>query len=183
MTPGVAMDAHGMPYDLATGRPLFMAAPTQVPTPVYMMPYPHMHQHMQHRAHASPDPSLFAPPRQSSRIEIRRPDASSVSDEGRHLSAHASRPSALRASASAPAFVPSQAHVPPPPAPHEFYPSPPPEVPPAPAPGSVMGYPAYPQPPYYGYGAPEGYAYPPPQFVEYEAYGADPRGGAPAVYY
>lgn len=191
MTPGVALDAHGMPYDLATGRPFYMAAPTQVPTPVYMMSYPHMHPHMQHRPHASPDPSLFAPPRQSSRIEIRRPDASSVSDEGRYPSAHsqthASRPSALRASASAPAFVPSQAHIPHPAAPHEFYPSPPPEVPPAPAQGAVMGYPAYAQPPYYAYGAPEGYAYPPPQFVEYEAYGADPRGGAPAtvpgVYY
>lgn len=181
--PGVALDAHGMPYELATGRPLYMGAPAQVPTPVYMMPYPHMHSHMQHRPHASPDPSLFAPPRQSSRIEIRRPDGS-VSVEARlsaHGQAHASRSSTLRASASAPAFVPSQAHVhPPPPAPHEFYPSPPPEVPPAPAPAAVMGYPAYMQPPYYAYGAPEGYAYPPPQFVEYEAYGADPRGGVPA---
>ena len=180
--PGVALDAHGMPYELATGRPLYMAAPAQVPTPVYMMPYTHMHQHMQHRSHASPDPSLFAPPRQSSRIEIRRPDASSVLDDARlssaHGQAHASRPSTLRASAAAPAFVPSQAQGPPP-APHEFYPSPPPEVPPAPT--AVMGYPAYPQPPYYAYGAPEGYGYPPPQFVEYEAYGADPRGGAPAV--
>ena len=185
MTPGgVALDAHGMPYDLATGRPIYMAAPTQVPTPVYMMPYPpHMHppqHHLQpHRPHASPDPSLFAPPRQSSRIEIRRPDASSSSTD-------ASRPSTtttLRASASAPAFVPS--HLP---APHEFYPSPPPEVPPAPAPGAVLGYTAYPQPPDYAYGAPEGYAYPPPPpFVDYEAYSADPRGGAPAavpaVYY
>jgi hypothetical protein len=168
MTPGVALDAHGMPYDLATGRPLYMSAPAQVPTPVYMMPYPHMHPHLQqHRPHASPDPSLFAPPRQSSRIEIRRPDAAS----------DASRQSTFRASASAPAFVPSHAHH----QPHEFYPSPPPEVPPAPAPGAVMGYTAYPQPPYYAYGAPEGYAYPPPQFVEYEAYGADPRGGAPAT--
>ncbi|KAI9457003.1 hypothetical protein BJY52DRAFT_1212741 [Lactarius psammicola] len=182
--PGVALDAHGMPYDLATGRPLYMTAPAQVPTPVYMMPYAHMHQHMQHRPHASPDPSLFAPPRQSSRIEIRRPDGLSMSDEVRHPSVHgqthASRPSTLRASASAPAFVPSQAQGLPPPAPHEFYPSPPPEVPPAPAPSAMMGYP-YPQPPYYTYGAPEGYGYPPPQFVEYEAYGADPRGGAPAV--
>jgi len=51
----------------------------------------------------------------------------------------------------------------------------------------MMGYSAYPQPPYYGYGGPEGYAYPPPQFVEYDAYNADPRvsGSAPAqaVYY
>lgn len=156
-----------------------------------MMPYAHMHPHMQHRPHASPDPSLFAPPRQSSRIEIRRPDAPSMSDEARHSSAHhahASRPSTLRASASAPAFVPLQGQVPPPPpAPHDFYPSPPPEVPPAPASSAMMGYPGYPQPPYYAYGAPEGYAYPPPQFLEYEAYGADPRGGAPAavpgVYY
>ncbi|KAH9174601.1 hypothetical protein EDB89DRAFT_554680 [Lactarius sanguifluus] len=187
--PGVALDAHGMPYELATGRPLYMAAPAQVPTPVYMMPYAHIHPHMQHRPHASPDPSLFAPPRQSSRIEIRRPDGPSMSDEARLSAhhAHASRPSTLRASASAPAFVPLQGQVPPPPAPHEFYPSPPPEVPPAPASSAMMGYPGYPQPPYYAYGAPEGYAYPPPQFMEYEAYGADPRGGAPAavpgVYY
>jgi hypothetical protein len=189
MTPGVALDANGMPYDLATGRPLYMAAPTQVPTPVYMMPYPHMHPHAahmqhqhqhQHRAHGSPDPSLFAPPRQSSRIEIRRPDGASASDEA------ARRSSTLRASASAPAFVPSQAQVGGLPHASEFYPSPPPEVPPAPAPNAVMGYP-YPQAPYYAYGAPEGYAYPPPQFVEYvnEAYGADPRAGpaSSAVYY
>ncbi|KAF8260616.1 hypothetical protein EI94DRAFT_1811419 [Lactarius quietus] len=185
MTPGVALDPNGMPYDLATGRPLYMAAPAQVPTPVYMMPYPQMHPQMQHRSHASPDPSLFAPARQSSRIEIRRPDGSSASDEARLLSHfHASRASTLRASASAPAFVPSQTQVPPPSAPHEFYPSPPPEVTPAPAPTAVMGYP-YAQPPYYAYAAPEGYAYPPPQFVDYEAYAADPRGGAPtaAVYY
>jgi hypothetical protein len=176
MTPGVALDANGMPYDLATGRPLYMSAPAQVPTPVYMMPYPHMHHHppappphmQQHRAHASPDPSLFAPPRQSSRIEIRRPDGG---EAARSLTASV----LLRASASAPAFVPSSSSTQA--APHEFYPSPPPEVPPAPAPAAVMGYP-YPQPPYYAYGgAPEGYAYPPPPFVEYEAYGADPLGG------
>ena len=188
--PGVALDAHGMPYELATGRPLYLAAPPQVHTPVYMMPYPPLPSHMQHRAHASPDPSLFAPPRQSSRIEIRRPDA--ASEESRlssaHTQTHLSRPSALRASTSAPTFIPS--HTPghqPPPAPHEFYPSPPPEVPPAPTSAAVMGYAAYPQPPYYAYGAAEGYAYPPPQFVEYDAYNADPRGAAPAptqaVYY
>jgi CASC3/Barentsz eIF4AIII binding len=189
--PGVALDAHGMPYELATGRPLYLAAPPpQVHTPVYMMPYPHLPSHMQHRPHASPDPSLFAPPRQSSRIEIRRPDA--PSEESRlsstHPQTHMSRPSALRTSTSAPAFIPS--HAPgsqPPPAPHEFYPSPPPEVPAAPAPAAVMGYAAYSQPPYYAYGAAEGYAYPPPQFVEYDAYGADLRGAAPAatqaVYY
>jgi hypothetical protein len=197
MTPGVgvALDANGMPYDLATGRPLYMAAPAQVPTPVYMMPYPHMHPHAahmqhqhqhQHRGHASPDPSLFAPPRQSSRIEIRRPDGASAA--AAVLDEVARRSSALRASASAPAFVPSQAQVGGAPPSHagEFYPSPPPEVPPAPAPNTVMGYP-YAQAPYYTYGAPEGYAYPPPQFVEYvnEAYGADPRAGAAssAVYY
>jgi hypothetical protein len=179
-----------MPYELATGRPLYLAAPPQVHTPVYMMPYPPLPSHMQHRAHTSPDPSLFAPPRQSSRIEIRRPDA--VSEESRlsstHTQTHLSRPSALRASTSAPAFIPS--HTPghqPPPAPHEFYPSPPPEVPSAPTSAAVMGYAAYPQPPYYAYGAAEGYAYPPPQFVEYDAYSADPRGAAPAptqaVYY
>ena len=136
-----------------------------------------------HHLHASPSPSLFAPPRQSSRIEIRRPDGVSAVDEATRRSS-----TVLRASASAPAFVPSQAQQQ---APHEFYPSPPPEVPPAPAPNAVMGYNPYTQaPPYYAYGAPhEGYAYPPPpppQFVEYEAYAAaDPRAGAAssAVYY
>jgi CASC3/Barentsz eIF4AIII binding len=185
--PGVALDAHGMPYELATGRPLYLAAPPQVPTPVYMLPYPHLPSHMQHRPHASPDPSLFAPPRQSSRIEIRRPDAPFEESplSSAHAQTHVSRSSTLRASTSAPAFIPS--HAPghqPPPAPHEFYPSPPPEVPSAPA---MMGYAAYPQPPYYPYGAAEGYTYPPPQFVEYDAYSTDPRGAAPAatqaVYY
>jgi hypothetical protein len=188
--PGVALDAHGMPYELATGRPLYLAAPPQVHTPVYMMPYPHLPSHMQHRPHASPDPSLFAPPRQSSRIEIRRPDGSL--EESRlsstHTQTYVSRPSALRTSTSAPAFIPSHAPAAQaPPAPHEFYPSPPPEAATAPAPAAVMGYPAYAPPPYYAYGAAEGYAYPPPQFVEYDAYNADPRGAAPAstqaVYY
>jgi len=191
LPPGVALDVHGMPYELSTGRPLYLAAPPQVHTPMYMMPYPHLHSHVQHRPHASPDPSLFAPPRQSSRIEIRRPDAPSVSEDPRlatHAQMHASRPSALRASASAPAFIPSHAAAPPSaPAPHEFYPRPPPEVASAPGPSAVMGYSAYPQPPYYAYGGPEGYAYPPPQFVEYDAYNGDPRVGgsvpAQAVYY
>ena len=177
--PGVALDANGMPYDLATGRPLY----AQVPTPVYMMAPYHPSHHTMHHLHASPSPSLFAPPRQSSRIEIRRPDGVSAVDEATRRSS-----TVLRASASAPAFVPSQAQQQ---APHEFYPSPPPEVPPAPAPNAVMGYNPYTQaPPYYAYGAPhEGYAYPPPpppQFVEYEAYAAaDPRAGAAssAVYY
>ena len=185
LPPGVALDAHGIPYELSTGRPMYLAAPPQVHTPVYMMPYPHMHTHVQHRPHASPDPSLFAPPRQGSRIEIRRPDVPSVTEDSRptptQTQTHNSRPSALRASASAPAFIPSHAA-------HEFYPSPPPEVASAPAPAAVMGYAAYPQPPYYAYGGPEGYAYPPPQpqFVEYDAYNTDPRGGsaqAQAAYY
>ncbi|KAH9959852.1 hypothetical protein BC827DRAFT_443573 [Russula dissimulans] len=191
LPPGVALDVHGIPYELSTGRPLYLTAPPQVHTPVYMMPYPHLHSHVQHRPHASPDPSLFAPPRQSSRIEIRRPDAPSVSDDPRlaaaHAQMHTSRASALRASASVPAFIPSHAAPPSAPALHEFYPSPPPEVASAPAGSAVMGYSAYPQPPYYAYGGPEGYAYPPPQFVEYDAYNTDPRvgGSVPAqtVYY
>ncbi|KAI9457294.1 hypothetical protein F5148DRAFT_349180 [Russula earlei] len=185
LPPGVALDAHGVPYELSTGRPLYLAAPPQVHTPVYMMPYTHLHSQVQHRSHASPDPSLFAPPRQSSRIEIRRPDASSVSESSRlastHTQLHTSRPSPLRTSASAPAFIPLHAA---PPAPHEFYPSPPTEVAsaPPPAPAAVMGYAAYPQPPYYAFGGSEGYTYPPAQFVEYDAYNADPRVGQ-AVYY
>ena len=184
LPPGVALDANGMPYELSTGRPMYLAAPPQVHTPVFMMPYPHMHTHVQHRQHASPDPSLFAPPRQGSRIEIRRPDMPSATEDSRPTSTqaqtHSSRSSAMRTSASAPAFIPSHAA-------HEFYPSPPPEVASAPAPAAVMGYAAYAQPPYYAYGGPEGYAYPPPPpFVEYDAYNTDPRGGsapAQAAYY
>jgi CASC3/Barentsz eIF4AIII binding protein len=187
LPPGVALDAHGIPYEVSTGRPMYLAAP-QVHTPVYMMPYPHMQSHLQHRPHASPNPSLFAPPRQGSRIEIRRPDVPSATEDS-HLTStqtqtHNSRPSALRTSASAPAFIPSHAAA----TPHEFYPSPPPEVGSVPASAAVMGYAAYPQPPYYTYGGPEGYAYPQPQpqFVEYDAYNADPRGGtasAQSAYY
>ncbi|KAI0258108.1 hypothetical protein BC834DRAFT_121520 [Gloeopeniophorella convolvens] len=187
LPPGIALDAHGIPYELATGRPVYLPAPAQVSTPVYMMPYPPpMHAHANthtphHHPHPSPDPALFAPPRQSSRIEIRRPDAR----DDATAAARTHRSSALRASISAPAFTPAAAAHPP----QEFYPSPPPEVPPAPVPGAMMGYAAYAQPPYYGYSAPvqEGYGAPAyaPAFMEYDAYG-DPRSGgapAPGAYY
>ncbi|RDB20070.1 hypothetical protein Hypma_012828 [Hypsizygus marmoreus] len=102
LPPGIAMNQHGMPYELATGRPVYLQAP---PPPMYN-PRPIMHSHLQpssvpfvpghmhHHSAISPDflaPSasntppmngfidpttgtpIFSFPRQTSRIEIRAP--------------------------------------------------------------------------------------------------------------
>ncbi|KAF9535125.1 hypothetical protein CPB83DRAFT_231973 [Crepidotus variabilis] len=102
LPPGIAMNAHGMPYEMATGRPVYLQPPTTVYNPRPMMHYPHPSMtfhpgHMQHPSlpDASPDflaqpPShtppaangfidpatgtpIFSFPRQTTRIEIRAP--------------------------------------------------------------------------------------------------------------
>ncbi|KAG7097339.1 hypothetical protein E1B28_004696 [Marasmius oreades] len=95
---GVAVDAAGMTYELATGRPVYLPAPTMyTPRPI---PQPFIPGHVHHRsaasssdfiAHPSPPQQqhsfidhftgqpFFSFPRQSSRVEIRAPDGSKAS--------------------------------------------------------------------------------------------------------
>lgn len=132
MPPGIAMNQHGMPYELVTGRPVYL----QAPPPMYN-PRPLMHSHMvppglpfvpghiHHHSTVSPDflaqppshtpplssfidPSTGAPifsfPRQNSRIEIRAP-----TDDGAGKSPgkpSTRRPSGLRTTAVT--FEPTQ---------------------------------------------------------------------------
>jgi len=96
LPPGIAMSSHGMPYELATGRPVYLQPPTMYnPRPIinshYLHPS-HMHHHslsnaspdfLAHSASHTPpingfiDPAtgtpIFSFPRQTSRIEIRAP--------------------------------------------------------------------------------------------------------------
>ncbi|KAF7352471.1 Btz domain-containing protein [Mycena venus] len=94
LPPGVALDARGMPFELASGRPVVLQAPVPpVPVPVmYGAPYPgHHHAHSMSMGHAhhpsmsisghghhpsigGPDPSLFSFARPG-RVEIRAPGA------------------------------------------------------------------------------------------------------------
>ena len=46
LPPGIAMSHHGYPYELATGRPVYLHQPT--PPPVMYNPRPMMHGHMHH---------------------------------------------------------------------------------------------------------------------------------------
>ncbi|TFK43807.1 hypothetical protein BDQ12DRAFT_702778 [Crucibulum laeve] len=127
LPPGVGFNQHGMPYELATGHPVYL----QPPTPMYNpRPFiaahapPFVPGHMRHPSAVSPDflshtpsqtppvngfidPStgtpIFSFPRQTSRIEIRAPTEDSAKP--------ASKPSArtssgLRTTASA--FEPSR---------------------------------------------------------------------------
>lgn len=135
LPPGIAVDQHGMPYELATGRPVYLQPPSLMPM---YNPRPMMHMggppgiipfvpgHMHHHSAVSPDflapsnphtppingfldPSTGAPifslPRQNSRIEIRAPT------EGEERSATekdraSRRTSTLRTTAAT--FEPSQ---------------------------------------------------------------------------
>ncbi|KAG6861577.1 hypothetical protein C0995_014873 [Termitomyces sp. Mi166 len=136
LPPGIAMNQHGVPYELATGRPVYLQA---APPPIYN-PRPVMHSHLppafvpthmpthshshslsavspDFLAHSAPhtppmngfiDPStgtpIFSFPRQTSRIEIRAPDASS--EVKPHIKTPAHPSSGLRMSAVA--FEPSR---------------------------------------------------------------------------
>ncbi|KAF9464834.1 hypothetical protein BDZ94DRAFT_1255351 [Collybia nuda] len=134
LPPGIAMNQHGMAYELATGRPVYLQPP---PPPMYN-PRPMMHSHMpppglpfvpghiHHHSAISPDflapsashtppmngfidPStgtpIFSFPRQTTRIEIRAPSEDSEVKSP-------SKPAARRASGlrtAAVAFEPSRA--------------------------------------------------------------------------
>ncbi|KAJ3500594.1 hypothetical protein NLJ89_g9727 [Agrocybe chaxingu] len=103
LPPGISMNAHGMPYEVATGRPVYLQAPAMYnPRPIipsHIAPVPfvpgHMHHHSsvsvtavspdflaQPPSHTPPvngfiDPAtgtpIFSFPRQTTRIEIRAP--------------------------------------------------------------------------------------------------------------
>jgi len=126
LPPGVAIGHHGMAYEIATGRPVYLQHPTMyTPRPLAHgmmtppgLPYPPMHHHSNGSpdflapSHTPPingfiDPNtgnpLFAFPRQSSRVEIRSP--SSHSDLKPSKSSNR-RPSSLRMSAAS--FEPSR---------------------------------------------------------------------------
>ncbi|KAG1735442.1 hypothetical protein EDB19DRAFT_1896283 [Suillus lakei] len=100
LPPGVAIGHHGMPYEIATGRAVYLQHPTMyTPRPLAHgmmtppgLPYAPMHHHSASSpdflapSHTPPvngyiDPStgnpLFSYPRQSTRIEIRSPSSHS----------------------------------------------------------------------------------------------------------
>jgi len=210
LPPGVALNQHGLPYEVATGHPVYLQPP-----PMYnsrpLMPSHYtpgmsfVPRHMHHPSAVSPDflaqqPShtppmngfidpatgtpIFAFPRQTSRIEIRAPTAE---DSGSTKSKSAPRVSSgLRS--TAPTFQPSQA---PSSSENSYY-----HQPGSTEPGSfdgmighptedmnqaaMMMYPSYQQPYYY----PEPYGY--PQYMDmsgqYDLYNMDqqPQG---TVYY
>lgn len=113
LPPGIAINQQPYVYDVASGRPMYNY-PTPPPMAVYHprpVPYGHMHHHSHSHSmsgdfmHASSppingfvDPStgvpLFAPPRQSTRVEIRAPADGSEGRSGKSER----RPSNLRAS-------------------------------------------------------------------------------------
>jgi hypothetical protein len=123
LPPGIAMNSHGIAYEIATGRPVYLQPtppPLYDPRPVI----PSMHPgavpffpgHVHHLSGHSPDfahsrshsmsgydhangMALFSLPRQSSRVEIRRPDGSIPTSPPSTAQAH--RPSGLRATMSA----------------------------------------------------------------------------------
>ncbi|KAJ7682416.1 hypothetical protein DFH06DRAFT_1161016 [Mycena polygramma] len=100
LPPGVALDARGMPFELASGRPVVLQAPVPVMFPGYHSPAHHAHSLSMHghgHAHSmsmghghspsmsvagpGPDPTLFAFARPG-RVEIRAPGSGSGSGAG-----------------------------------------------------------------------------------------------------
>lgn len=130
LPPGIAISQHGMAYEVATGRPVYLPAPIYTPRPLAhgMMTPPgvsYMAGHMHHHSTGSPDflsaphtppingfidpatgSPIFAFPRQGSRVEIRAP----TSQLDPKLTKSQRRPSSLRTSAAA--FEPSRSSSP-----------------------------------------------------------------------
>lgn len=126
LPPGIAISQHGMAYEMATGRPVYLPAPIYTPRPLAhgMMTPPgvsYMPGHMHHHPTGSPDflsaphtpplngfidpttgSPIFAFPRQTSRIEIRAPSSQLEPKSTKSQR----RPSNLRTSAAA--FEPSR---------------------------------------------------------------------------
>lgn len=123
LPPGIAINTHGITYEVATGRPVYLQPtppPIYDPRPVIPPMHPgavpffpgHVHHISGHSAdftHSRPhsmsgyDPitgmALFSLPRQSSRVEIRRPDGSVSTSPPSTAQTH--RPSGLRTTMSA----------------------------------------------------------------------------------
>ncbi|CCM00179.1 uncharacterized protein FIBRA_02207 [Fibroporia radiculosa] len=211
--PNMGMHQHGMSYELAAGRPYYFHQQTPPPmfTPRPMM-HPHVHHHTVNAPYIPPhmfphstasqdflphshtpplgsfyDPTtgapIFAPARQSSRIEIRAPTEVGESKKS------TSRPSGLRVSMSSTESYP---------APEDQQPSlevsqdseeatatseaPLSEQPQTQVLEAPMPYPPYQQQYFY----PETYAYQPymdmsPQVMHYEMYSADHRPAPPPM--
>lgn len=125
LPPGIAVNQHGMAYDVTTGRPVYLQAPLYTPRPMAhgMMTPPgmtfipgHMHHHSGSPDFLAPphtppltnfiDPTtggpLFSFPRQSARVEIRAP----LTPDAKVSTKSQRRPSGLRTSAAA--YEPSQ---------------------------------------------------------------------------
>ncbi|TFY76437.1 hypothetical protein EWM64_g7576 [Hericium alpestre] len=229
LPPGIVLNQHGMPYEASTGRAVYLQ-PT--PAPMYdprsVMP-PHMPmpppgapfvpQHLRHHSSmSSPDflshsptppavfgeTPIFAPPRQSSRIEIRKPmPEDEMKKNASPRVQPRSGPSGLRTSMTPAGFAPAPmfgaSNVPrsvqprsttsPRPV-HEYVPSQSPGYAAGPSePGrppvdvGMVGYPPYQQPYYY---PPEQYGYAPyvepQQVMQYDMYPPDPRAPQPVYY-
>ncbi|KIK96065.1 hypothetical protein PAXRUDRAFT_826377 [Paxillus rubicundulus Ve08.2h10] len=212
LPPGIAISQHGMPYEVATGRPVYLPSPIYTPRPLahgMMTPsgVSYMPGHMHHHPTDSPDflaPShtpphsgfidpatgspIFAFPRQSSRVEIRAPALQLDSNSSKSQR----RPSSLRTSAAA--FEPSRPSSPANEA-QSFmsdtvqYPSQDPSgahseaiASEQPIDPSMFGYSAYQQP--YYYPGQYGYSqyYDMSHMPQYEVYHTDPHA-SPAGYY
>ncbi|KAF9651752.1 hypothetical protein BDM02DRAFT_3110210 [Thelephora ganbajun] len=228
LPPGITINSHGIMYEIATGRPVYLQStpppmydPRPVMPPIHPGAVPFVPGHMHHlsghsadftnsRSHSmsSYDPvtgmALFSPPRQNSRIEIRRPGEANLTSPP--MAAQTHRPSGLRTTVSAQddnsESRESQTQTQQPEQPSDYYPSiadqhpggghtsPPPHVDPRSGNGmqhpglnpNVMAY--QPQPyPYYGY---PDYGY--PQYMDmsqmgYEMY-PDPHHNPQAgIYY
>lgn len=126
LPPGIAISQHGMAYEVATGRPVYLPAPIYTPRAVShgMMTPPgvsYMSGHVHHHPTGSPDflsaphtpplngfidpatgSPMFAFPRQSSRVEIRAPTSQLDPKSAKAQR----RPSNLRTSAAT--FEPSR---------------------------------------------------------------------------
>jgi hypothetical protein len=128
LPPGIAMNSHGMPYELATGRPVFLQPPPMYnPRPMMHSHYSSMqlhHGHLHHHSLSNPSPDFLAPsashtppmngfidpatgtpifafPRQTSRVEIRAPGESSSASQVPATKVSAPRtPSNLRTTSS-----------------------------------------------------------------------------------
>lgn len=129
LPPGIAMNSHGIPYELATGRPVFLQPPPMYnPRPTihsHYHPSMQLHPgHLHHHSLSNPSPDFLAPsashtppmngfidpatgtpifafPRQTSRVEIRAPGESSSVSQLPVTKASAPRtPSNLRTSSS-----------------------------------------------------------------------------------
>ena len=149
LPPGIAVNSHGITYEIATGRPVYLQPtppPMYDPRPVMPPMHPgavpfvpgHMHNLSGHSADFSHSQShsmsgydtvsgmpLFSLPRQSSRVEIRRPDGTYPSSPP--ITGQTHRPSGLRTTVSAQGdgseFQESQTQAQQPEQPRDYYPS------------------------------------------------------------